>query len=228
MDRAILIIDDTNQENEFNSLIYTPLKAKGTKVVGICIKTDNRQLQDDEYNIDLDKLIKHIQDKIKGIHIDLILSDFNLSDDNVTGLEVIAELRKFKPKTPIILYSGTLSDAVSHILGEDVNNKSTEDIIQGVSTLLKYGIVDFVKRTNYFEAAIRHIKEDTDDATSYLLHKLREHGAMQFKSVYDPFKGRTLIMIADEIEKRTSRGRDFEQELLEQSIAYLVRINEDE
>ena len=35
-------------------------------------------------------------------------------------------------------------------------------------------------------------------------------------------------MIADEIEKRTSRGRDFEQELLEQSIAYLVRINEDE
>ena len=51
---------------------------------------------------------------------------------------------------------------------------------------------------------------------------------MQFKSVYDPFKGRTLNMIADEIEKRTSRGRDFEQELLEQSIAYLVRINEDE
>ena len=61
-----------------------------------------------------------------------------------------------------------------------------------------------------------------------MLHKLREHGAMQFKSVYDPFKGRTLNMIADEIEKRTSRGRDFEQELLEQSIAYLVRINEDE
>ena len=50
---------------------------------------------------------------------------------------------------------------------------------------------------------------------------------MVFQSCYPPFKGWKLKAIAEEIEKRTLRGGDFQQALISQVIAYLIETNKD-
>lgn len=51
---------------------------------------------------------------------------------------------------------------------------------------------------------------------------------LEFKSCYKPFVGKKLEDIANEIEKQTPQGREFQEELLEQAIAYLIEINSED
>ena len=54
-----------------------------------------------------------------------------------------------------------------------------------------------------------------------------DYPEMVFQSCYPPFKGWQLKAIAEEIEKRTLRGGDFQQALISQVIAYLIETNKD-
>ena len=48
---------------------------------------------------------------------------------------------------------------------------------------------------------------------------------LKLSSAYPIFSGKKLSQIADEIEKSTYQGQEFQQELIEQTIAYIIEIS---
>ena len=56
---------------------------------------------------------------------------------------------------------------------------------------------------------------------------MREYPDLKLSSAYPIFSGKKLSQIADEIEKSTYQGQEFQQELIEQTIAYIIEISLD-
>jgi hypothetical protein len=219
-----LIIDDKDQERDFDSLVKTPLKKDGYDVKGLFIKTAIPEIQDDNQNLDKDKLIKHIKNVIGDSTVDLIATDFDLSDENLNGIDVVEIIRDLRPNTPLFMYSGKIGDAIKAVIG-DHTKISNEELTDGVKKIIGYKILDFVNRPGYPSTIIHLVKSRSKSITSFFIEKLREYPDFEFKSCYPNFKGAKLGAIANQIEKSTYQGRDFQKELVEQTIAYLIEIN---
>lgn len=116
---------------------------------------------------------------------------------------------------------------IQSILGE-YKTKNADELIKGIRKLMKYNIVDYVERTDYPATIRKLLKDKKIQLSALLLQKIREHSDMEFKSCYKPFAGKKLKDIANEIEKQTIQGREFQEELLEQAIAYLIEINSED
>jgi len=224
-EKNCIIIDDVDQQYEFESNVKRPLRKEGFDVHVIHIRTSSPEVLNDNEDIDIDKLRSKIEEACKNKAIDAIATDFGLSDDNIDGITVVEEIRRVRPNVPIILYSGTLDKVIRRILG-DYPQKNERDLISEIKKLIKYNINDFVDRNDYANALKALLKDKKVQTTSLLVQKIREYGDLTFKSCYEPFKGKTLNDIADEIDRQSSQGRDFQGEIMEQVIAYMIKINE--
>lgn len=225
MSDKLCIIKD--QQRVFDSDVVVPLKKEGYYVDGILINTTDPEVLDDENNIDMDKLKAKIEDAMNGKSVDIIATDFDLSDEKINGIQVIEVIRKIRTGVPVLLYSGKLEEVIQSVLGE-YKTKNAEELIKGIRKLMKYNIVDYVERTDYPATIRKLLKDKRIQISALLLQKIREHSDMEFKSCYKPFVGKKLEDIANEIEKQTPQGREFQEELLEQAIAYLIEINSED
>ena len=163
------------------------------------------------------------------VELNWALTDFNLSEDDIDGIDVVEILTELRKNLKIIMYSGNRNAVVKRVLGKVKLQEATEEeIVEAVRKLMEYQIIDYVKRDEYKDKLIGLINRD-DELTvhDYFLEQLRQHSEMEFKSCYAPLKGKTLGEIADMIEKQSDKRVDsWTQELVEQTIAYLVKINE--
>jgi hypothetical protein len=227
MDKICLIIDDKDQQHAFNAQIRDVLNKKGYNVDAVFINTTNPDVLNDEQNIDIGKLSNYISDSIKDKHIDVVATDFDLSDDAVNGLNIVEIVRNVcnRKRTPIVLYSGNLEKVIKSVIGDPIKDSSA--LTADVKTLMLYHIHDFIDRTGYAESVNKILQEKETSTKQILLKKLREYPDMKFMSCYPAFTGKTLGNIADEIEKSTYHGQGFQSELIEQTVAYLIDINGD-
>lgn len=116
-DKLCIIIDDKDQQRVFDSDVVVPLKREGYYVDGILINTTDPEILDDENNIDMDKLKAKIEEAMNGKSIDIIATDFDLSDEKINGIQVIEVIRKIRAGVPVLLYSGKLEEVIQSILG---------------------------------------------------------------------------------------------------------------
>lgn len=221
--KNILIIDDEDQTKIAESLKI--ILKKDFDVNFILIKTNDVALQNDDADLDIIKIKERITKDIQSVTVDLALTDYDLGDEYVDGLDIVGMIKEIRPKVPVILYSGNQDKVIRKIVG---NNPDTEDLVAGFKKLLNFGIIDFVRRPDYKDSIIKLLNSDKDPhLDSYFLIQLRKYKDYEFKSCYPAFKGMKLGEIADMIEKRSDfRSREWMQELIEQSIAYLIKINE--
>ena len=224
MEQVCLIVDDKDQQHTFKAQIQDILKKEGHNVEIIFINTTSPELLNEEQNIDKDKLKACIKSKIEGKHIDVVASDFDLSDDVVNGLDVIEIIRSIREKVPIILYSGNLEKAIKSVMG-DPATKDLPTLINDVKKLMLHHISEFIDRTGYAASVIKVLKNKDTSTKQILLEKLREYPDLKLSSAYPIFSGKKLSQIADEIEKSTYQGQEFQQELIEQTIAYIIEIS---
>ena len=218
MEQVCLIVDDKDQQHTFKAQIQDILKKEGHNVEIIFINTTSPEL------LDKDKLKACIKSKIEGKHIDVVASDFDLSDDVVNGLDVIEIIRSIREKVPIILYSGNLEKAIKSVMG-DPASKDLPTFINDVKKLMLHHISEFIDRTGYAASVIKVLKNKDTSTKQILLKKLREYPDLKLSSAYPIFSGKKLSQIADEIEKSTYQGQEFQQELIEQTIAYIIEIS---
>lgn len=225
---TVLIIDDVDQSKIIDAL-KKQLKRK-CEFEAISIRTTDVELREDgSDHLDVRKLKERIKDLISSKHINWALTDFNLSEDDIDGINVVEILTELRKNLKIIMYSGNRNAVVKRVLGKVKLQEATEDeIVEAVRKLMEYQIIDYVKRDEYKDKLIELINRDDDPTVhDYFLEQLRQHSEMEFKSCYAPLKGKTLGEIADMIEKQSDKRVDFwTQELVEQTIAYLVKINE--
>ena len=225
--RTLLIVDDRDQSQEAEEIRMT-LKGNVDLEV-IQIKTSEPEFLDDDNNIDLSKLKAIIEDRIKGHHLDLAVTDYKLSDDKYNGLNIVDTLKSIRPKLKIILYSGTLSDVLKDIIGGDIKDTNIDDVVKAVSELWKYGLIDFISRSDYTNNVITYFKKN-DSATldDYFMRMLEKHSDMKVNDIYPPYKDKTLGEIKKLLESGPDpRATECMKEFVEQTIAYLVKVNEE-
>lgn len=226
MDKCILIIDDNDQRVNVKSLKMRVRNYCNLDVIEIRT-TDPAYRANESEHLDIIKLRHAISESIKGKSIAWAFTDFNLSEDNINGLSIVQILKELRNSIKIVMYSGNLEAVIRNIVGKSLNKANEEDIVKAVKTLMDYKIVDYVKRDNYVDKAEELIKRDEDPTIQdYFLQQLRMYSDMEFKSCYPKLSGKTLGEIADMIENSSDKRTDiWTQELIEQAIAYLVKIN---
>jgi len=227
-----LIIDDDNQEEYFNTHVLRILGAEGVEIVPVFVKpTDRKYLKSDHSGLDLDAIVSDCKNLIDTLDISIIVSDYKVATrkDPFTGVDIILALIETHPKIYKILYSATIKDAIKQILSLLPTKAKMEDtdintVIRDLAKIAK--INDFVSGKGYEQKVIEYFRNPEICYKQHLINVLKECAPdVIFKSCYPPFNGKTLKEIGIEIESDTPQGREFQEELIRQTLAYMVTIN---
>lgn len=227
MNKTCVIIDDNDQSIVFNAFIQSNLKKKGYSVEGIIIDPSKSEFQNEEFCIDIERVKQKLIREFENKHIDVVVTDFELGDDKVNGLTIVKLIRQLRPRVPIVIYSGKLDVVIKSILG-NYKSKSSEELIQSIRELVKLNIRDFLGREEYTDKVNQILLERVTNSSLILSKKLREFSDLTFKACYPKFQGKELEYISNEIDKQTYSGLEFQEELIEQVVSYLIKTNEDE
>lgn len=224
--RCILVIDDKSQTAVINGI-----KSKLSKEFDldfIPIRTAAAEYKkDDSEDLDVDKLKTDIESKIKGKHLDIALSDFDLECPYFTGLDAVYLVHEFRKNVSFFVYSGNWNKVIKSVVGQEYQKASIEELVGGVNKLIKAQIIDCIERTDYQEILIDYLKKDKGNSTEHRLATLlRANGEMEFESCFPEFKGLTFNEIADMIDGHSdARSDEWIEAVLAQTIAYLVKVN---
>lgn len=227
MNKTCVIIDDNDQSIVFKASIQSNLKKLGYEVEGIIINPSKNEFQNEDYCIDIEKVKEKLTYEFESKHIDIVVTDFELGDDEINGLTIVKLIRQMRPKVPIVIYSGKLDVVIKNILG-NYKSKTPQELIQDISELIKLNIRDFLGREEYANRVNQILTEKETNSSLILSKKLREYSDMTFKTCYPKFQGKNLEYITNEIDKQTYPGLEFQEELIEQVVSYLIKTNKDE
>lgn len=225
--RCILVIDDKSQSAVIKG--FTSKYSKDFDLDFIVIRTGAAELKkDDSEDLDIDKLKTEIETKIKGKHLDIALSDFDLECPYFTGLDAVHLVHEFRKNVSFFVYSGNWNKVIKSIVGQEYQKATIEELVGGVSKLLKSQIVDCIDRTDYQEILIDYLKKAKGNSIEHhLATLLRANGEMKFESCFPEFKGMAFNEIADMIENHSdARSDEWIKAILAQTIAYLVKVNQ--
>lgn len=235
-----LVIDDDNQKDYFEKNIKEVLQKDHIEIIPIFIETKDRKYMKSDH-LGFDKLLIE-QDCIKAIkehNCSIVVSDYQIatSEDEFNGLDILNTITDQYPHLHIVLYSGgdidkaiiaiykSLTSNIPDVKKKLNDQQKTEAIIQ----LKKMSCIDeLINGKGYAENVVKYMRSSPLILQQALLTQLKEeYPDMVFQSCYTPFKGWKLKSIADEIEKKTPRGGEFQQSLISQVIAYLIDTNTD-
>ena len=225
--RCILVIDDKSQSAVIKGL--TSKYSKDFDLDFIVIRTGAAELKkDDSEDLDIDKLKTEIETKIKGKHLDVALSDFDLECPYFTGLDAVHLVHEIRKNVSFFVYSGNWNEVIKSVVGQEYQKASIKELVGGINKLLKSQIIDCIDRTDYQEILIDYLKKDKGNSIEHQLAiLLRANGKMKFESCFPEFKGMTFNEIADMIESHSdARSEEWIEAILAQTIAYIVKVNQ--
>ncbi len=225
--RCILVIDDKSQSAVING--FKSKYSNDFDLDFIAIRTSAAELKkDDSEDLDIDKLKTEIESKIKGKHLDIALSDFELECPYFTGLDAVDLVHKIRKNVSFFVYSGNWNEVIKSVVGQEYQKASIEELVGGVNKLLNSQIIDCIDRTDYQDILIDYLNKEKGNSIEYqLATSLRVNGEMKFESCFPKFKGMTFNEIADMIECHSdARSDEWIKAILAQTIAYLVKVNQ--
>ena len=235
-----LIIDDDNQKDYFEKNIKEVLQKDHIDLVPIYIETKDRAyMKSDHSGLDRSLIENDCLKAIKEFNCSIVASDYQIATkgDDFTGLDILNRISDEYPQLYKVLYSGgdidnaikkifkSLSNSMPDVKKKLNDEQKTKAIIQIKAMSC---INDLINGKGYAEAIVKYMKTSPIILQQEFLSLFKEeYPDMVFQSCYTPFKGWKLKAIAEEIEKRTPRGGDFQQALISQVIAYLIETNKD-
>ena len=220
MEKNIIIIDDEDQIPQ-KEYIERTLKREFDIEVHL-IWTTEETLDDDGF-ISEEKLRGRLAEIMKGRSIDLVLTDYELSDEKIFGIEVVKIVKEIRSKVPIIMYSGKVNEVIGRLLG-DYKHRDAEDLINSINEFMSWGIHEFLGRGNYSDDAIKFIrKKKNTQVDDIFIQKLRAIGDEKCEIGNPDWRDLTLNNICEVIEnKRDARSEMWMEDLIEQVVAYIT------
>lgn len=223
--KHIIVIDDENQEAQQEYI--EGILSRDYDIHVHLIKTSDDVVGEDG-NISQEMLKEKLQNIMTGKTIDLVLTDFELADTIVSGIEVVKLVKSLRPGVPVIMYSGKKEEVVERLLG-DYKNKDVDDLIKSINEYVSWGIVEFLQRDHYTDKAIQFVKKKkTVQVNDVFVQKLREIGDKKFEAGYPDWRDKTLNDICDIIENRSDARSDaWMDDLIEQVVVYISKTAEE-
>lgn len=225
MEKNIIIIDDEDQ-NPQKDYIESKLRQDFDIEVHL-INTTEDVLGDDGF-ISEEKLRECLLEIMRGRSIDLVLTDYELSDDNYSGIEVVKLVKDCRPKVPVIMYSGKINEVIGRLLG-DYQHRDVDDLIKSINEFMSWGIHEFIGRGNYSDDAIKFIKQKKkEQVDDIFIKKLREIGDQKCEVGCPEWRDLTLNRICEIIEnRRDPRSEMWMDDMIEQVVAYISKTSEE-
>lgn len=235
-----LVIDDDNQKNYFEKDIKEVLRKDHIDLVPIYIETKDRiYMKSDHSGFDKSLIEKDCIKAIKEHNCSIVVSDYQIvtDKDGFNGLDILNSISKEYPQLYKVLYSGgdiekaikNIHNSLSEKISTNKGKLNDAQIVDAINQLKKISCInELIKGKGYAETVIKYMRCSPLILQQEFLYQFKdEYPEMNFQSCYPPFKGWKLKAIAEEIEKRTPRGGDFQQTLISQVIAYLIEANKD-
>lgn len=225
-EKCILLFDDKDQTSVINDIKLVLSKEFNLDFVSFRTSAPNLK-KDDSEDLDIDKLKSMVESGIKGKHIDVALTDFDLECSYFNGLDVINMVHEIRKNVSFFVYSGNWNKVIQCIIGKDYKDASPEQLVDGINKLIHDQIIDCIGRTEYKQDLVKHLRKDSNDSMEQrLITLLRTYGNMKFQSCFPEFKGKTFAEIAGIIEdKSDARSDEWIEDILTQTIAYLTLVN---
>lgn len=226
MTKTCLLIDD-NRQDEVVEQIVVMAKKKGITLKCLQFNVGSEQRTDllTDGFIDKAKVLSRFKDEFDGSKIDLICIDYSLEDDNINGLDILKEIYELRQSSAFMIYSSNLDQLAKGIIDGYENDKDKLKLINRIKSLTKYTIKEFVARDRYDQAIVDILSKGTQSIELTIEEKLLENPDMIFKNTYPVFEDKTFKEIAKEIRLGSFHGDNFKKEIIEQTIAYLTKIN---
>lgn len=225
---TILIIDDTCQDTTTKAIQAASKRKCDVEFITILTRSEELR-QDNSDHLDPLKLEQQITKFIEHKKINWAFTDLDLGETDVDGLKVVEILQKIRSNIKIYMYSGNITAVVKKVLNKEMLSEANEaEIVDAVRKLMGYKIIDFISRSEYKDELIKLINHNEDPTVQdFFVEQLYRYGDMEFKSCFSRFNGRTFSEIAKMIEAKSNAQTDeWTKELVEQAIAYLVKVNE--
>jgi len=241
--RYCLIIDDNKQEEEI-SLLEGKSKERQFPITCHFFDPTNKACQRPEklpdgstkYLLDLELVYEELKRIYTGQNIDLVALDYKISDDYVSGLDLLKFLKekKWRGKIPYIIYSSDANEL------KELQQKEIKTIVDNKEDLNKFleeyhntypdKIFNRGKKDSepYFERIFEYLKKNKSPLNYKLYQKLNEHPERVFKNIIFPrFKDQKLGHLAKLVIENNSEESDlFEDEFLERSVAHFINLVE--
>lgn len=225
--RCVLVIDDKSQSTVAKGIESKLFKDFDLDFI-LIRTTDAKFKKDNSEDLDVEKLKTEIETKIKGKHLDIALSDFDLECPYFTGLDAVHMVHEIRENVSFFIYSGNWNKVIESVVGKDYQSASIEELVKGINKLIKAQIIDCIDRTDYQETLIEYLNKNKGDTIEHRLAiLLRAHGDLKFESGFPKFKGKTFNEIANMIDNHSdARTDEWIDTILTQTIAYLVKVNQ--
>lgn len=230
MDKLILVIDDNDQKNVIDELVREADKK------GICnlmyrqfnVGSPNEPGLLTAGKIDVNKVKSAYKERFRdnGLKFDMIVCDWDLSDDEIDGAELLRRMGTecFNPKTPRILYSSLLYEKLEEQLNKyDKENDSTkEPVIKYIASLINANYLAFVPREEMKAPVLAHLR-DSENIDHILEDVMLRHPDFVMAVGHGHnLEGRTFAEVAKLIRTNAEVSYDFKRNIIQEVVQYLT------
>lgn len=224
--KRILVIDDESQRNLLGKIrdeVKTQMQIEWSQVEVL-----DAAYTDDKARLVPDKVYAAIGKALSERQYNLIMVDYDYGQPNIDGLDVIRFVREKRAKVDIYLYSALQKDVIKKVVGDNLPDASTEDIVSGINDLMNYRIGKMVSRPSAEAEVIKFLRSEVSFSPSaFISDMLREHSTQVFSSCCPKLEGKTYGEIADMIdEDNNGVANEWLTAILEQLVVYLSTVNE--
>lgn len=227
MKKRVLIIDDQDLSHEIDSL-KRQFRRKGLNVeffqfnVGSPVLTE--VLTSNKIDIEKVKTVFQRDYGLKKPH--LICFDYDLGPEEITGVDILAQIKPLTDRTQFLFYSSKIKDIVFKILKRfQEGGLPFEKARMLLISLIGARVEEFVdKGGNLGDAIGRVLAQDKETLDDIFEEKMSEYP--NFKMEY--FDGLELSSLAQLLNKSDGKAIKFKHELVEHLVAYLIRLQDEE
>jgi len=223
MKKRVLLIDNEDIEPK---LIELRRKVKDTDFEQFNVGSVKLKEVLTDRKIDLEKVKTVFQQKFSTKKPHLICFDYELGPEDITGLHVLNALKPFAGKAQFLFYSSKIKEILEKILKKYRDGGMAEDKAKDLlHTLITSKIENFVGRGSELGDVINGIlvkrRETLDDIFE---DKIQEYGS--FKTDY--FDCLEIGSLEHLLNGNDGRAINFKRELVEQLVAHLILLKDEE
>lgn len=224
--KRLLYIDDNKIDSQIENL-RTKLKRQGHELKATFLHLNEDFMTKDPYTgktiLVKKKIQTFIMENYMNENFDIVASDYDFKDGHIDGLELLKWIKNesISRGSKIRRAKFCLYSAEQDKVAREINT------VDKVKKLVKLRIDDFIDRTQIPDELLRIflMPQKKYLFNDHVVYYLEKFGKEKFQSVYPKFKEMTLFEIANEIDKDSPNGIEFQKYLVELTVAHLIELN---
>ena len=224
--KRILIIDNEDLEDEISNLKLKTQK-KGIEIDCYQFNVGSATLPEvlSDNRIDIEKVKNIFLEKYSIRRYHLVCFDYELGPDEINGVDILSALKPFLPKSQFLFYSSRLDKIVRGLLEEYKGDaESFKKVKKKLIALIGARVDGFVDRKEFISKIIEVLTQGGNTLDDIFEAKMQDY--KDYRTEY--FDGMKIDDLDQLLQSNDGMSMKYKTEIIEQLVAYLIRLHDDE